>query len=172
MAIADLNCVILVGRLTRDAELTYLKSGTPLCSLSIAVNASRKENDQWVSEANFFDISYFGKAAEAVKQYLTKGKQIAVQGSLKQDVWEKDGQKHSKVRVIASNIELLGGRSDGGSSYGNSSYGNGASSGFQARPSYNPAPVAPKDSGSSYSSEVDEDSYGDSNSEFPEDIPF
>ena len=178
MAVSDLNSVVLIGRLTRDAELTYAKSGTPICSISIAVNSSRKENDQWISEANFFDVSYFGKPAEAVKQYLTKGKQIAVQGSLRQDVWEKDGQKHSKVRVIASNIELLGGRSDGGpssysgNSYGNSSYGSASSGGFQARPSYNSSASVSQGGAAAYDSPSDGDSFGGGNSGFPEDIPF
>ena len=64
MANSDINSVVIVGRLTRDAELRYLNSGTAVASISIAVNRSKKDGDQWISEANFFDVSYFGKGAE------------------------------------------------------------------------------------------------------------
>ena len=137
-AITDLNTVAIIGNLTRDAELSYFGNGNAVVKFSIAVNRSRKEGDQWVSEANYFDVSYFGKPAEAVKPFLTKGKKIAVQGSLKQDRWEKDGQKFSKVSIIANIVELLGGRVDSGASYqGNSSYDNGNSGGYQQRVSNN-----------------------------------
>ena len=105
----DLNSVVLVGRLTRDAELTYLQSGSAVAKFSIAVNRAVKNGEQWVDEASYFDISLYGKQAESLKQFLLKGKQIGVQGSLKQDRWEKDGQKFSKVSVIANSVELLGG---------------------------------------------------------------
>ena len=59
MANSDINSVVIVGRLTRDAELRYLNSGTAVASISIAVNRSKKDGDQWISEANFFDVSYF-----------------------------------------------------------------------------------------------------------------
>ena len=68
MASSDLNMVAMVGRLTRDAELKYLGSGSAVVNLSIAVNRSKKEGDQWISEANFFDVTYFGKGAEAVSK--------------------------------------------------------------------------------------------------------
>ena len=106
MANSDINSVVIVGRLTRDAELRYLNSGTAVASISIAVNRSKKDGDQWISEANFFDVSYFGKGAEGIKPYLTKGTQIAVQGSLRQDRWEKDGQKFSRVNILADSVEL------------------------------------------------------------------
>ncbi|MCR5764058.1 MAG: single-stranded DNA-binding protein [Treponema sp.] len=164
MAGSDLNSVALVGRLTRDAELSYLQSGTAVAAMSVAVNRSRKDGDQWVSEVNYFDVSYFGKPAESLKQYLTKGKQIAVQGALKQDRWEKDGQKFSKVRIMANTIELLGGRSDGSQP---SSYGSG--SGQQMQGGFSPRPSAQNYHAADSSAE---ESFGGDSSGFPEDIPF
>jgi len=104
----DVNIVVLVGRLTRDAELKYTNSGQAICRFSIAVNRSKKQGDQWVDEASFFDVDYWGKGGEAVNQYLVKGKQVCVEGELRQDRWEQDGQNRSKVLVSASNVQLLG----------------------------------------------------------------
>lgn len=106
----DINSVILVGRTTRDAELRYTANGTGILNFSIAVNESRKNGEQWVEEASFFDITLFGKMAESLKQYLTKGKQVAINGRLQQQRWEQDGQPRSKVVVIANAVQLLGGR--------------------------------------------------------------
>jgi single-strand DNA-binding protein len=106
----SINHVVLVGNLTRNAELKYTNSGMAISTFSLAVNQRRKKDEQWVDEAHFFDIEYFGKAAEAVNQYLVKGKQVGVEGSLRQDRWEKDGQARSKVKITANNIMLLGGR--------------------------------------------------------------
>ncbi|MCX7029947.1 MAG: single-stranded DNA-binding protein [Spirochaetes bacterium] len=109
----SINHVVLVGNLTRNAELKYTNSGTAISAFSLAVNQRRKKDDQWVDESHFFDVEYWGKAAEAVNQYLVKGKQVGVEGSLRQDRWEKDGQTRSKVKITASNVMLLGGRPQG-----------------------------------------------------------
>ena len=106
---ADVNHVILIGRLTRDAALTYTAGGYAVCSFSIAVNRRRKNGEQWVEEASFFDVSLFGKSAEGLAQYLTKGKQVAIEGELRQDRWQQDGQPRSKVTIAANNVQLLGG---------------------------------------------------------------
>ena len=112
----DLNRVVLIGRLTRDAELVNVGQ-TVKADLSIAVNRSRKQTDgSWTDEVSFFDFTLWGKTAEGLKPFLTKGKQIAIEGHLKQDRWEKDGQKFSKVSIVAENVQLLGGRSENGSS--------------------------------------------------------
>ncbi len=162
MANSDINSVVIVGRLTRDAELRYLNSGTAVASISIAVNRSKKDGDQWISEANFFDVSYFGKGAEGIKPYLTKGTQIAVQGSLRQDRWEKDGQKFSRVNILADSIELLGSRSSSSQNNGNSdSFG-----GYQQRASYSQN----QSSGGGYA--PSSEAFGGDNAGFPEDIPF
>lgn len=127
----DVNYVILIGRLTRNAELKYTTSGLAVSSFSIAVNRRKKQGDSWIDEVSFFDIGLFGKRAESLNQYLQKGGQVAVEGKLVQERWEKDGQKHSKVRVLCSNVQLLGSRgSNQGSSTGNGQKPNGQS-GYQ-----------------------------------------
>jgi len=105
----DINQVLLIGRLTRAAELKYTGSGTAVCQFSIAVNRRRKSGEQWTEEAHFFDISLWGKRGEALHQYLAKGKQIAILGELRQNRWEHNGQSYSKVEIHANNVQLLGG---------------------------------------------------------------
>ena len=108
----DLNHVIEIGRLTRDIserDFGYTTGGTASLNLSIAVNRSVKSNGQWTGKANFFDVTVWGKTAENIKPYLHKGKQIAIDGYLDQQRWEKDGQKYSKVVIIADSVQLLGG---------------------------------------------------------------
>ena len=108
----DLNSVIEIGRLTRDIserDFAYTTGGTARLNLSIAVNRSEKRNGAWQDKASFFDVTVWGKTAENIKSYLHKGKQIAVDGYLDQQRWEKDGQKFSKVVIIADSVQLLGG---------------------------------------------------------------
>ena len=122
---ADINRVTLVGRLTRDAELKSIASGQSVCKFSLAVNRQRKVGDQWEEEANFFDVVLWGRRGEAVHPYLTKGKMIGVDGELKQDRWQQDGQNRSKVEIVAGNIQFLGGRDGGGSGGGGGGSGGG-----------------------------------------------
>ena len=158
----DLNHVVLIGRLTKDLgtderSFGYVANGQARANVSIAVNRSKKNGDQWTDEVNYFDITIWGKTAENLKPYLTKGKMIAVDGYLKQDRWEKDGQKMSKVTVVANNVQLLGGKGDGTGTA---------------------APGAPKfqpnnaQASGGFSGGYSSDSYGDTGSDFPEDIPF
>ena len=108
----DLNHVIEIGRLTRDIserDLAYTTGGTARLNLSIAVNRSEKRNGAWQDKVSYFDVTVWGKTAENIKAYLHKGKQIAVDGYLDQQRWEKDGVKYSKVVIIADNVQLLGG---------------------------------------------------------------
>ena len=114
----DVNHVVLIGRLTRDLgsderSFGYVSSGQARANVSIAVNRSKKNGEEWVEEVSYFDVTIWGKTAENLKPYLTKGKQIAVDGYLKQDRWEKDGQKMSRVTVVANNVQLLGGKDSG-----------------------------------------------------------
>jgi single-strand DNA-binding protein len=106
---ADLNHVVLIGRLTREAELKHTSSGQAVCKFSIAVNRRRKNGDQWEDEANFFDIVLWGRQGESLHPYLIKGKMVGVDGELRQDRWQQDGQNRSKVEIIANNLQLLGG---------------------------------------------------------------
>ena len=110
---ADINHVVLIGRLTRDAELKYTAGGQAVCKFSIAVNRRKKNGDQWEDEANFFDIVLWGKQGESLQSYLVKGKMIGVDGELRQDRWQQDGQNRSKVEIIANYIQLLGGGGGG-----------------------------------------------------------
>lgn len=106
----DINHVVLVGRLTRDAELRYTGGGTAVANLSLAINTRRRKDDQWVDEAHFFDAVVWGKTAESLSPYLTKGKQIGLEGELRQNRWEQEGQRRSKVEIFARNIQLIGNR--------------------------------------------------------------
>jgi single-strand DNA-binding protein len=129
----DINKVIIVGRLTRDAELKYTSNGFAVCKFSLAVNRRRKSGDQWVEEANFFDVVLWGRTAEALNQYLVKGKQVAVEGELRQNRWEQDGQPRSKVEISAINLQLLGGAGgtrQGGDSGSSGSSGSGSGNDF------------------------------------------
>src|SRR5678809_1525968 len=105
----DMNTVMIIGRLTRDMTLTYTAGGMAIGKFSLAVNRKKKSGELWVEEASFFDVTCFGKTAENLAQYMTKGKQVGVDGSLHQDRWEKDGQNMSRVVINANNIQLLGG---------------------------------------------------------------
>ena len=119
----DINSVVIVGRLTREAELKYTNSGTAVSKFSIAVNRKKRSGDSWEDEASFFDCTLFGKIAEALNQYLNKGKQVAIDGELRQSRWEQDGQSRSKVEIIVNNIQLLG-SNKGGSESSRDSSGN------------------------------------------------
>lgn len=108
----DLNHVIEIGRLTRDIserDFAYTTGGTARLNLSIAVNRSEKRNGAWQNKVSYFDVTVWGKTAENIKPYMQKGKQIAVDGYLDQQRWEKDGVKYSKVVIIADSVQLLGG---------------------------------------------------------------
>ena len=157
----DTNHVVLVGRLTKDLgtderSFGYVANGQARANVSIAVNRSKKNGDQWIDEVNYFDVTIWGKTAENLKPYLTKGKQIVIDGYLKQDRWEKDGQKFSKVTVVATNVQLIGGRGDG------------TSQPASGAPHFQPA----NNSSNGYSSGYSNDSYGDTGMDIPEDIPF
>lgn len=110
----DLNKVILIGRVTRDVgtderSFSFVGNGVAKLVVSIAVNRSIKKNEKWEDEVSYFDVTIWGKSAESLKDKLVKGKQISVVGYLKQDRWEKDGKKQSKINVIAESVQLLGG---------------------------------------------------------------
>jgi single-strand DNA-binding protein len=117
---SDLAIAVVVGRLTRDAELKYTNSGQAVCHFSVATGSRRKKGDQWVEESSFWDVDFWGKGGESINQYLTKGKLVAVEGSMRQDKWEQDGQTRSKTLITANTVQLLG--SSGGSGGGGGSY--------------------------------------------------
>ena len=125
----DINHVVLIGRLTRDAELKSIASGQAVTKFSVAVNRRRKNGDQWEDEANFFDVVVWGRQGESLHQYLVKGKMVCIDGELRQDRWQQDGQNRSKVEIVANYLQLLGGNPGaGGSGSSGGSYGNSGNS--------------------------------------------
>ena len=116
---ASYNRVILVGNLTRDPELRYIQSGTAVTEVGLAVNDRRKTaTGEWVDEVTFVDVTVWGRQAETVSEYLTKGSPVLFEGRLKLDTWEKDGQKHSKLKVVCERMQMLGGRGGQGGGSG------------------------------------------------------
>ncbi|MFW6363369.1 MAG: single-stranded DNA-binding protein [Spirochaeta sp.] len=128
---ADINTVVLVGRLVRDAELRVTAGGLSICKFSLAINRRRKQGDAWVDEANFFDVVLMGRQGEAIQQYLTKGKQVGIQGELRQNRWQDEaGNNRSKIEIFATNVQLLGSGGGGGGSRGDSGSHAGSSGGY------------------------------------------
>ena len=104
----DINQVVLIGNCVRDVVISYTQGGMCIGKLSLASNRSVKQNGQWGAEVSYFDITIFGKTAENLQPYLLKGQKIAVSGILKQDRWEKDGHKYSKIGIVANTVQLIG----------------------------------------------------------------
>ena len=103
-----INQVTITGNLTREPELRATQSGTAVLSFGIAVNDRRKNSSgQWEDVPNFFECVTFGNRATALSDILAKGMKVAVAGKLHYSSWEKDGQKHSKVDIIANEVELM-----------------------------------------------------------------
>jgi single-strand DNA-binding protein len=160
---SDLAVAVIVGRLTRDAELKYTNSGQAVCHFSVATGSRRKKGDQWVEESSFWDVDLWGKQGESINQYLTKGKLVAVEGSMRQDKWEQDGQTRSKTLISANTVQLLGssGGQSGGSGQGGSSYERpqSGSQGAKEAPRSGSSPAGPSGPGSG-------------SDDFTDDIPF
>ena len=124
----SLNQVILMGNLTRDPELRQTPNGQNVCSFSLALNRSYKDqqSDEWKEVTDYIDVVAWGSLGERVAEYLSKGRRALVQGRLQSRSWEQDGQKRSKVEVLASDVTFLDSRggsdnSDGGSAPSNNS---------------------------------------------------
>ena len=112
---ASFNKVILMGNLTRDPERRYTPKGTAVTEFAIAINrVYNTEAGEKKEEVSYFDIVAWGRQAEICAQYLNKGRPVLVEGRLQQDRWEQEGQKKSRIRIIAENIRLLGGGPGGG----------------------------------------------------------
>lgn len=104
----SVNQVSVTGNLTREPELRSTQGGTAVLSFGIAVNDRRKNaSGQWEDVPNFFECVTFGNRATALSDILTKGMKVAIAGKLHYSSWEKDGQKHSKVDIIANDIEIM-----------------------------------------------------------------
>lgn len=105
----SINRVNISGNLTRDPELKQTKSGTMSLSFCVAVNDRRRnpQSGEWEDYPNFIDCVMFGARAEAVSKYVSKGSKVAIEGKLRYSSWEKDGQRRSKIEVIADEIEFM-----------------------------------------------------------------
>lgn len=104
----SINRVVITGNLTRDPELRRTQSGLPVLDFGVAVNDRRKNSStgEWEDYANFLDCTMFGARAESLSSILAKGMKVAVEGKLRWSQWERDGQKRSKVSIIADEVEL------------------------------------------------------------------
>lgn len=101
------TCTML-GNLTKNPEMRYTQAGTPIATISLAVNESRKQGEEIKKEVHYYDLVAFGRTAENAAQYLSKGDPILAHGRLQQRRWENtDGQKRSKVEVVADKIQFL-----------------------------------------------------------------
>ena len=155
----NINRVIITGNLTKDPELQTLpSSGTSVCTLRIACNGRRKNNEtgQWEDQPNFFDVTVWGQQGENCARYLAKGRGVAVDGRLRWREWSTtEGQKRQSVDIIAESVQFLGGRDDAGAPTGNGFSSN-------ARPAESDIPI---DTGDFVSAAV-------SNGAADDDIPF
>jgi single-strand DNA-binding protein len=143
----NINRVIITGNLTKDPEMGSIpSSGTAVCTLRVACNGRRKNNEtgSWEDAPNYFDVTVFGAQADNCARYLHKGRPVAVDGRLRWREWtSQEGQKRQAVDIIAESVQFLGGREDAGN-------GNGFSSSVRAAESdvpidtgdFEPAPVA------------------------------
>ena len=142
---ANFNRVILLGNITRDVEIKYLQSGMAVTELGLAVNDRRKGQDgQWIEETTFVDVTLWGRTAEVAGEYLGKGSQVLIEGRLKLDTWETDGQKRSKLRVVGEKMQMLGSAKGGG---GGGNRGGGGGSSYDDGADYGEpmsAPAAPQ----------------------------
>ena len=118
----DLNTYVCIGRLTKDAEIHNFDNDNGVLQYTVAVNTTKKVDGKFVDEGNFFDVRTYGKTnyLSKMNEMLVKGKQVCVEGYLKQDHWEKDGKKNSKIVIISEHVQLCGGgaKSDGNNDAG------------------------------------------------------
>lgn len=161
----NFNKVMILGRLTRDPEVRYIPSGAAVCDIGLAVNrrVGGGEGSEVREEVSYIDVTLWRRQAEVAGQYLSKGREVFIEGYLSMDTWEdkNSGQKRSKLKVVCDNMQLIGGPGGGGgggsmgggrsqnASYGGSGGGGGYESAPSAAPqqSYDarsPAPEAPQ----------------------------
>ena len=119
---------------SRDVDLRYTPSQTAVTDIGLAVNDRVKRNNEWVDETTFVDVTLWGRQAEVANEYLSKGAPVLIEGRLKLDTWEQEGQKRSKLRVVGEKMQMLGSRSGGGSGGGQSGGGSRPQSGGQMQP--------------------------------------
>ena len=117
MAATNINRVVLTGNLTRDPELRSTGSGLDVCSLRIASNTRRKNNQtgEWEDKPNFFDVTVWGAQGENCARFLAKGRPVAIDGRLEwREFTDNAGNKRQAVEIVADAVQFLGGRDDMG----------------------------------------------------------
>jgi len=140
---ASFNRVVLMGNIIRDVQIKYTPAGLAVTEIGLAMNDRRKNaSGEWVDEAVFVDVTLFGRTAEVAGEYLSKGSPLFVEGRLKLDTWEKDGEKRSKLRVVGEKIQLLGGRGSGAGPHSGGARRSDASGGPVTDDNYSDAPTA------------------------------
>ncbi len=123
---ANVNKVILIGNVTRDPEVKYTPKGSAVTDIGMAINRNYTlDNGEKREEVTFVDVTFWGRQAETLGEYVKKGRSIYVEGRLQLDTWDdkQSGQKRSKLRIVGDTFQFLGSRSDGGSSRSGGSSG-------------------------------------------------
>lgn len=105
-----------MGNLTRDVDVRYLQGGSAVCDIGLAINERVKKGNEYVDEPVFCDVTLWGRTAEIAGEYLSKGSPVLIEGRLKLDQWEADGQKRSKLKVVGEKLQMLGSKGGRGES--------------------------------------------------------
>ena len=138
---ASFNKIIIVGYLGRDPELRYMPDGTPVCNFTVATTDRRKDKTgEFQDHTTWFRVSLFGRQAEVASQYLTKGRQVFIEGSLSQrEYTDKDGHTRTSLEVRGSELQFIGSRGDEGSA------GSESKKGGSAQPDQSSGPISDDD---------------------------
>ncbi len=138
---ANLNKVMLIGNLTADPDVRTTPRGTPVTELRIAVNRVTNGSNEGErrEEATYLDVTCWGRTGEIAAQYLAKGRPVFIEGRLQQDTWEdkQTGQRRSRIRIVAENLQLLGSRDGAPRDGGNGGYQQQRPSGYNNGGTYN-----------------------------------
>jgi single-strand DNA-binding protein len=164
---ASFNKVILMGNLTRDPELRVTANGNSICKLGLATSRvySTKDGERR-EETTFVDIDAFGKQADVINKYMRKGRPIMIEGRLKLDQWESDGQKRSKLSVVLENFQFLGSRDDNdGASAGGEGY-------EKSSPPVRPTPTSNSSTSNRSTPAAPAANFSNDDDTLDEDVPF
>ncbi len=174
----NLNRVLLMGNLTRDPELRYLPSNTAVVSLGLAINRRwRNQQGEQQEETTFVDCEAFGKTAELLNQYLTKGRPVFIEGRLRLDQWQdKEGNSRSRLKVVVENFQFIdsrgaGGGDEGGGGGGGGNYGNSAPRGQGQSRGGGAAGGAPRGGGAGYGNRGRAPQDGPPSNSYPDEDP-
>lgn len=135
----NLNKVQLMGNLTRDPEVRYTPKGTAVTDIGLAINRTYSGDDgERREETTFVDITFWGRQAEVIGEYMKKGRPLYVEGRLNLDSWEDKttGQQRTRLKVVGENFQFLGGREDGGGGQSSQSRGSSSSHGGGSQEDY------------------------------------